>query len=99
MRKLPYGIRMANYIYQVLMIFLGLVNLLLSTLESKINPLYFEIFTVVLAWLPVGWSKFLDLTKRECGSISQIPSTAPTPEIPSPQVPEDREQSALPSVV
>lgn len=90
MRKLPYGIRMANYIYQVLMIFLGLVNLLLSTLESKINPLYFEIFTVVLAWLPVGWSKFLDLTKRECTV------TVPTPEIHSPEIDEVREQSAHP---
>ena len=67
----------ANYVYQVLMIISGLVNVILATLGDKINPLYFELWTVILAWLPVGWSKILDLTKKECGEI-----TTPTPEIP-----------------
>ena len=68
MRKLPTPMR--------IMICFGLVNVVLLTIKEKINPLYYELWTVILAWIPVGWSKILDLTKKECGEIT----TPPTPE-------------------
>ena len=88
MRKLPTPMRIANYIYQLIMICFGLVNVVLLSIKEKINPLYYELWTVILAWLPVGWSKILDLTKKECGEIT----TPSTPETQNISLPSETEQ-------
>ena len=67
-RKLTKGMRIANLIYQFLMVILGGMNALLISFNSaetvNIPPLYFEISTVLLSIIPVIWTNLLNICKK-----------------------------------
>ena len=67
-RKLPKGWRIANFIYQLLLLGMTVVNLILliideSNTEGKIPKLYFSIYACLVSVIPVAWSKILDYAK------------------------------------
>ena len=67
-RKLTKGMRVANLVYQFLMVVLGGLNAILISCNSaetiNIPELYFELSTVLLSILPVIWTNMLNICKK-----------------------------------
>ena len=67
-RRLNKGMRIANLIYQFLLVILGGMNALLISFNNaetiNIPPLYFEISTVLLSIIPVIWTNMLNICKK-----------------------------------
>lgn len=66
-RKLSKGMRIANYIYQILMVVMSGTMLLLGQLDSAgihISESVFKVFSVVMGVIPVIWTNVLNLFKK-----------------------------------
>ena len=78
-RKLPLPMKVANYIYQILMLALTCGNLALTVLNEsdtiKLSDKYFEISTCVLSFLPLFWTKLLDTTKQHFLTVTPPPDS------------------------
>ena len=73
-RKLPKWLRTANFIYQIILILLGFMNTLLTSLDSVIHVPreYFECYAIIISLLPVLWSHILDASKQYIQTMTPI---------------------------
>ena len=83
-RKLSKGMRVANYFYQLCMGLLSGINFTLimfdKTVETiHINKTYFEVMSVVIAVIPILWSKILDSCKSINVHVPDTPKAAHMP--------------------
>ena len=78
-RKLSRNWRRANFVYQLTLGAIGGANVLLAALngtESINVPLvYFEVLCVLESFIPLAWSKLLDMVKEYTDQLT--PATTP----------------------
>ena len=85
-RKLSKPMRVANYIYQVLMGILAGVSFMLTQFD-EIPKVFYEIVAVFSSAFPIVWSKILDASKQYHEQRTPPYSPADTPHTDSPQPP------------
>ena len=85
-RKLSKPMRVANYIYQVLMGILAGVSFMLTQFD-EIPKVFYEIVAVFSSAFPIVWSKILDASKHYHEQQTPPYSPADTPHTDSPQPP------------
>ena len=77
-RKLSKKWKMANLIFQILLILLSFTNAILTVINAESNDvipkMYFELYAVIISSLPVVWSKVLDEVKIYEEILSPSPS-------------------------
>ena len=77
-RKLSKKWKMANLIFQILLILLSFTNAILTVINAESNDaipkMYFELYAVIISSLPVIWSKVLDEVKIYEEILSPSPS-------------------------
>lgn len=78
-RKLSKKWKMANLIFQILLILLSFTNAILTVINAESNDaiprMYFELYAVIISSLPVIWSKVLDEVKIYEEILSPSPSS------------------------
>lgn len=82
-RKLSKKWKMANLIFQILLILLSFTNAILTVINAESNDvipkMYFELYAVIISSLPVVWSKVLDEVKIYEEILSPSPSQSLSP--------------------
>ena len=88
-RKLPRWLRKVNIGYQIMLSLLTATNFALSYIDSHdtfdVPKIYFELCSILLAGMPIVWTKFLDSMKQYQNDLtpsdsiaSQLPSRSST---------------------
>ena len=79
-RKLSKPMRIANYVYQVLMALLAGVSFILIQIQDT-PKMYYEIVSVFSSAFPIIWSKILDASKQyhEQRTPPYSPADSPQP--------------------
>ena len=62
-RKLPRGLRKANVLYKVVMASLSGVSVCLTAF-SDVDPMYFQVVSILGTAFPVVWTQVLDACKQ-----------------------------------
>ena len=82
-RKLPKIWKAFNLGYQIFMVLLGFANIVLTTLDERddinIPPMYFKIYSCIISYSFVVWSRILDEVKVAEDISSPRTSTRNTP--------------------
>lgn len=82
-RKLPKIWKAFNLGYQIFMVLLGFANIVLTTLDEKdeinIPPMYFKIYSCIISYSFVVWTRILDEVKVAEDISSPRSSTRNTP--------------------
>jgi hypothetical protein len=76
-RKLSSSVRTANVVYQLGMFLFGLMNILLVILKGEgvnVPNVFFEVVSIGLSFLPLAWSKYLDMMKKILGGCNYVKS-------------------------
>ena len=74
-RKLPKCMRRANLIYKIIMALVSGASLFLTSF-TEINPLYYQVVSIIGTAFPIVWSQILDAAKQYVEQSS--PVTSPT---------------------
>ena len=77
-RKLPKPLRKANVVYKILMACLSGVSVCLTAF-SDINPLYYQIVSILGTALPVVWTQVLDECKQYVEQSTPTPASPASP--------------------
>ena len=79
-RKLPRWLRKVNIGYQILLSLLTATNFALSYIDSHdtfdVPKIYFELCSILLAGMPIVWTKFLDSMKQYQNDLTPSDSIA-----------------------
>ena len=81
-RKLPKPLRKANVVYKILMACLSGVSVCLTAF-SDIDPLYYQIVSILGTALPVVWTQVLDECKQYVEQSTPTPASPASPASPS----------------
>ena len=77
-RKLPKPLRKANVVYKILMACLSGVSVCLTAF-SDIDPLYYQIVSILGTAFPVVWTQVLDECKQYVEQSTPTPGSPASP--------------------
>ena len=77
-RKLSRNWRKANLAYQIIIGAIGGLNAVLTSISGYIDipTYYFQVLSVLMSFIPLGWSRLLDLVKSYEDDLT--PNATPT---------------------